>query len=222
MCQNDKIEYYCTIITRTAHPLQNYPAVMASTANTQQTGLKQANKRVQDWIDAGNVETLLYLSHLGLRELPKLPNNLKGLICEFNHLTVIRDLPSSLIWLYCGSNNITIIDIISNCLELINCDNNPITVLPVIPETLMHLSCINTQIITIPAIPVALTHIYCHNNILLTELPIIPDTVLVLNCMNNFDLIAPPYYIAMHGEVEEIRQWQAENLPPAIKFAGKK
>lgn len=59
---------------------------------------KRAQKRIDDWISAGNPEIVLDLSGLGLTSLPStLPSSLQKLDCQNNKLSSLPSiLPDSL------------------------------------------------------------------------------------------------------------------------------
>jgi len=52
--------------------------------------MEEANRRITEWQQNGNVNAILNLSNLGLTELPILPANLKNLNCDENQLTVYQ------------------------------------------------------------------------------------------------------------------------------------
>ncbi len=96
-----------------------------------------------------NLEKYIKLKKFGcatcnLTELPKLPNLLTFLNCNYNNLLELPNLPNSLIYLYCNNNNL---------IEL-----------PDLPNSLTHLYCNNNNLIELPDLPNSLTYLYCNNN----------------------------------------------------------
>ena len=136
--------------------------------------LEIALERIRNCVD-GEVD----LSHLGLTELPPLPEGLKHVTCLFNQLTSLPTLPSSLRSLYCGYNRLTSLPSLPS-LEYLHCQHNQLKNLPVLPPSLLTLICYTNQLASLPELP-PLEILRCGTNPLRT-LPTLPSTLEVLAC----------------------------------------
>ena len=111
------------------------------------------------------------LCHLGLTELPPLPDNIKSLWCNGNRLTRLPPLPSQLTQLRCDGNQLTSLPPLPPYLRLLRCDSNSIDVLPPLPEPLRALWCHHNRLMTLPVLPPYLGDLLCDGNQLPPQLP---------------------------------------------------
>jgi len=125
-----------------------------------------ANNIIQEWIRIGDVSKGLYLSRLGLTELPNLPNNLQILNCDGNKLTSLPNLPHTLISLQCRFNKLESLPDLSLLINLkvIRCKKNRLTSLPTLPNSLQRLDCSFNQLTNLPDLPNNLKFLECMNN----------------------------------------------------------
>ena len=147
---------------------------------------KEALKRIEDWIQHGDIENELNLSDLNLGSLPDIPETVKILVCDRNDLTELpllshlealscennqlKKIPfiPNLTYLNCSHNYIGKIPLLSK-LILLDCNDNNITKIPFLPN-LLELTCSDNRITTIPILP-KLTYIECENNEIPSEFP---------------------------------------------------
>ena len=104
------------------------------------------------------------LCHLGLTELPALPNNIKSLWCNGNRLTSLPPLPRQLTQLRCDGNQLTSLPLLPPGLRLLRCDANLIEGLPALPEPLRALWCHQNRLTTLPNLPPHLGDLLCDGN----------------------------------------------------------
>ena len=104
------------------------------------------------------------LCHLGLTELPALPNNIKSLWCNGNRLTSLPPLPRQLTQLRCDGNQLTSLPLLPPGLRLLRCDANSIEGLPALPEPLRALWCHQNRLTTLPNLPPHLGDLLCDGN----------------------------------------------------------
>ncbi len=133
----------------------------------------------------------LNLQHLGLTELPPLPDRVKRLICYGNNLTKLPELPTSLEELDCHNNQITEIPTLAPKLNYLNCSNNRVTKLPNLHEEVVEVRCDENEIESLPELPVDLFTLECSKN-KLQSLPDLPKGLRILNCSHNKITSLPP------------------------------
>jgi hypothetical protein len=112
-----------------------------------------------------NYNDIIYIDYScdKLSSLPKLPNSLQRLHCEYNNLSILPELPNSLTELYCHYNNLSSLPELPNSLIQLYCDHNMLSSLPELPHSLTHTSCNCNNLSSLPQIPNSLTHFnyYC-------------------------------------------------------------
>ena len=155
------------------------------------SNLKKAQKIIDHWVAAGDVDMELDLTGLKLEELPKLPNNLKKLYCHNNKLTSLPTLPNSLRVLEFYKNQLTSLPTLPNSLESLVCSRNKLTSLPTLPNSLESLECSENQLTSLPTLPNSLKKLYCSNN-QLTSIPILPTDLFSMYCSDNQLTSLPP------------------------------
>ena len=146
--------------------------------------MAEAQRRIDKWVTAGNVDKFLDLNNLDLTSLPRLPDNLKQLNCSHNKLTKLPKLPHSLNVLFCDNNKLTTLPTLPDSLEILLCNQNTLTELPKLPDSLEELFCHHNKLTRLPTLPNSLTILICDNN-KLTMLPKLPDGLEDLYCNNN-------------------------------------
>jgi len=133
---------------------------------------------------------ILILSHLGLTELPPLPEGITILRCESNQLTFLPTLPSTLKVLACEKNQLTSLPSLPS-LECLSCSDNPLSSLPSLPSTLRGLTCMRNGLTSLPPLPSSLIRMCIdHNDI--TQLPELPPHLNMLSCSYNELTSLPP------------------------------
>jgi hypothetical protein len=103
------------------------------------TPMEEARKRVRAWTSGP-----LFLSELGLTELPELPAGVTDLWCSYNCLTMLPEtLPAGLTTLYCHNNQLlSLPESLPAGLRMLYCYGNQLTRLPeTLPADLEVLSC---------------------------------------------------------------------------------
>jgi Leucine-rich repeat (LRR) protein len=172
--------------------------------------MEEANRRIQEWQQNGDINQILDLYGLNLTELPVLPRNLQKLKCSGNQLENLSNLPNTLQELYFGDNqlenfpdllhliNLRILYCNNNQLEdlpnlselinlqILNCGVNQITSLPHLPNSLQKLDCYDNQLTELPNLSrlINLQTLSCGNN-QLNELPVLPNSLQKLDCDDN-------------------------------------
>ena len=113
--------------------------------------MEQANQRVHNAILNG--DSILDLSNLELKSLPKIPDNIETLILNNNKLSELPLLPEKLTDLYVDNNELTEIDLLPKGLEFISCRNNRILFFTEIPDSLKFLDCRYNLLYNEPEVP---------------------------------------------------------------------
>jgi len=136
--------------------------------------------------NSSNNNIKLDLSGYKLKNLPKLPNNLKYLDCSKNELTELNNLPDSLEYLICSNNKLTALpNNLPDTLKFIACDFNNIIYLPKkMPNDLVEFFFSNNYIKKLPEFSNKLTKLIFINN-LITEITNLPNNLIELNGENN-------------------------------------
>jgi len=171
----------------------------------------EAQRRIDNWVARGNVNSKLHINRLKLTSLPPLPENLKFLWCEGNNLTELPDLPDSLIELFCDDNKLTSLPpTLPADLDTLACMNNELTSIPTLPKKLRGLSCSNNKLKRLPELPMSLLYLDCETNKLPKEYsrdPGIGD--------EDFDSEYYPKYIArvrnLQQRVDDIQSHSTES-----------
>jgi hypothetical protein len=97
---------------------------------------------------------LLSCIRTGLESLPKLPNTLKALYCEYNHLESLPELPEGIKEINCSDNRLkSLPPLLHTNLTHLFCDNNLLESLPELPTTLKELDCNNNPLTSFPSLP---------------------------------------------------------------------
>ena len=104
------------------------------------------------------------LCHLGLRELPPLPNNITSLWCNGNQLISLPSLPFYLTQLRCDQNQLLSLPLLPEGLRILRCDANSLAYLPTLPESLRVLWCHQNHLTTLPDLPSELVDLSCAGN----------------------------------------------------------
>ena len=134
---------------------------------------------------------ILILSHLGLTELPPLPEGITILRCESNQLTSLPTLPSTLQVLACEKNQLTSLPALPSSLECLSCSDNPLSSLPTLPSSLRAITCMRNGLTSLPPLPPSLIRMCMdHNDI--TQLPELPPHLNMLSCSYNQLTFLPP------------------------------
>lgn len=146
--------------------------------------MEQANEIVLKWIHIGNVNKELNLSNLKLTSLPKIPSEVKYLVCIDNYITKIEELPTELVSLNISKNDILELCPLPPKLNYLNCYNNKLSKLPSLPLHLNFLNCGRNLLTELPSLPKNLTNLICLMN-QLTDLPKLPPKLTLLNVKDN-------------------------------------
>jgi Leucine-rich repeat (LRR) protein len=127
----------------------------------------------------------LYCGMNNLRELPELPNELKGLFCQHNQLTQLK-LPNKLQILNCDMNLLrSLPSVLPSTLRMLSCEHNSLSQLPNLPNEITTLNCSENILKYLPdPLPLKLTSLIVNNNQLMT-LPKLPNTLSELRCDEN-------------------------------------
>lgn len=125
-----------------------------------------------------------------LDSLPKLPDSLQRLVCDFNQLTKLPTLPATLTYLSCINNRLDTLPKLSDSLTLLYCSGNSLDSLPQLPAGLRSLSCFGNNLSALPTLPSGLQLLSCSRNAL-TTLPNLPLTLTYLDCYNNHLTVLP-------------------------------
>lgn len=143
------------------------------------------DKQIQSRIKQMGPKTMrLNLSNLQLTRLPKLPENIKALICDNNQLVSLPDLPDALEELSCSNNQLTSLPKLPTGLQILNVQGNQLSSLPQLPLGLTQLHCGRNQLSALPNLPIMLTSLYCEDN-KIRSMPPIPPSMHFLYCQNN-------------------------------------
>jgi len=119
-----------------------------------------------------------------LHDLPKLPKELKRLICTDNYIEIYKNLPKTLIEFDCsGDYEVKEISKLPKRLEILKCsDCDQLTNLPKFPETLVELDCSNCQRLSkLPKLPEKL-EILDVSGTVLSPFPKLPPNLKFLDC----------------------------------------
>jgi len=145
--------------------------------------MEEAMRRIEEYDPS---EKSLDLTELDLTHLPEdLPEDLETLFCSYNKLKEIIKLPINLKKLYCGNNTeLTEIKELPKHLEEIQCASCNLKSLPELPNSLIELYCTNNKIESLPNLPESLQSLVCFNN-KLRELPNLPNHLNRLICYKN-------------------------------------
>jgi Leucine-rich repeat (LRR) protein len=146
--------------------------------------MAEAQRRVDAWVTANNVDKVLSFYNLKLTKLPKIPDNLKKLYCDNNKLTSLPTLPNGLEILYCDINKLTSLPTLPNTLKNLHCSHNKLTSLPTLPNGLENLYCSHNKLTSLPTLPNGLEILYSSHN-KLTSLATLPHSLQSLTCENN-------------------------------------
>ncbi len=96
--------------------------------------MSKAIRIIGEWMKAKNVNAVLNLSGLGLKELSIIPGGVKKLNISNNELTELIPLPPSLEELNFSNNKISKIVFLPPKLKVLNCSNNSLKVYPNVGE----------------------------------------------------------------------------------------
>jgi Leucine-rich repeat (LRR) protein len=182
--------------------------LLPSSESAKQTPLDKAYKIIEEYkrdLAVGkNKYFELYLSDLGLEEIPEipssveilylndnkiktisnLPKNLRTLYISNNEIEEIKNLPSKIQKLYLNENQIKNVYNLPKNLIKLSLNYNGIRKLPELPENLTYLDVSYNKITELPSLKYGLELLYCHDN-RLEELPHLPLSLKDLNCANN-------------------------------------
>ncbi len=133
-------------------------------------------------VNAANVNC----GYRGIRDLTGIQyfDNLKVLICSYNHLDSVPLLPYTLQTLNCSANQLSILPALSNSLTVLDCSVNLLNSLTDLPDSLTSLTCYNNQLNSLPALPNLLFYLQCSVN-LFDSLPTLPNSLTYLDCTGN-------------------------------------
>ena len=156
-----------------------------------------------DTLDVGNGDFFPNESKNVLSTLPKLPENLKVLICGNTYMDSLPVLPKQLSVLKCYSNNLKKLPILPehlsylNCnfnqltelilnneLDSIDCDLNKISYINKFPDSLIRFNGDLNELETLPEFNKRLEMIIVSRN-KLTSLPNLPESLYALECWGN-------------------------------------
>jgi hypothetical protein len=162
--------------------------------------MAEAQRRVDEWVAAGDVNAPLHLSNLELTKLPTLPDNLLELNCNNNKLTSLPTLPDNLQILKCEYSKLRSLPKLPNSLVFLYCTDNKLTSLPILPNTLEYLYCMKNNLTSIPILPNKLNTLACAYN-KLTNLPMLPNSLEFFYCQfNNL----PEVYYTLDNEPTDV------------------
>lgn len=173
----------------------------------------EAERRVQAWIDTGDIEAVLDLDELELEELPLgIPDNIKRLTCSHNNLATLPRLPRELVFFNCGFNQLTLLPSLPNGLNEMYCNDNNLRWLPMLPPFLRVLDCHNNRLTIVPPIPNGLSRLFLSNNNL-HEIPRLPPSVIELSCAQCGLRSLPPLPFVRTLQTDPHLQY-ANRVPP--------
>ncbi|WP_039061151.1 T3SS effector E3 ubiquitin-protein ligase IpaHe [Shigella flexneri] len=118
-----------------------------------------------------NSETSLDLSCLGLRSLPRLPDNLDEINVSNNQLSMLPELPRALKELNASSNQLSALPELPVSLEYINVSDNHLFALPELPASLEYINVSDNHLSVLPRLPMSLELLDAARN----ALEVIPD-----------------------------------------------
>jgi len=88
----------------------------------------------------------LSLNDNELTKIPKLPNTLIGLKCDFNKVIELPKIPNNLTHLSCEDNDINKINYLPETLIYLNCEGNNLSSLPELSPDMIYLNCWNNDL----------------------------------------------------------------------------
>ena len=112
----------------------------------------QTVNNLSEFYKLPNFDNIQYLNicNRNLYKMPKLPKNLKDLVCCSNFLTSVGKLPKTLEVLYCNCNCIkSLPKNLPPNLKLLYIENNQLTKLSNLPDSIEHLSANHNKLIEI-------------------------------------------------------------------------
>ena len=109
----------------------------------------------------------------GITSLPKLPDSLEEIVCNYSPLRSLPDLPPNLVYLDVGHTELRTLPKLPRFLRILIASHTPLTSLPDLPPFLETLYCYNTEITEIPDIPRRLYNLSLSNcpNLLIKREP---------------------------------------------------
>jgi hypothetical protein len=157
--------------------------------------MEEAERRVEEWWSASDVDAMLDLCGLELDTLPAMPLPLRHLNVSYNKIATLPKLGKYLLTLGCSSNCLVDIPNLPPNLRVLACNDNRIRQLPALPRPLVHLSCANNLLKEMPpslAACLHLKHLDCESNAI-KRLPDVSNTVETLCIANNGMLALPSH-----------------------------
>ena len=182
---------------------------------------------ISEYLPLDNNIISLKISIDNMIEMPKLPNNLEYLACNFNkklknilklpeklkrvncancNISELPELPDNLIQIDCDNNNIYILPKLPKNLEKLRCgnNNNNLIELPELPYSLKVLFIVNTSIRKLPKLPDSLEYLYC-TSAMLTELPELPENLKEIKLGYNNWIKPIPYKIMIKYHLHSLK-----------------
>ena len=153
--------------------------------------MEEAERRVEEWWSASNVDATLDLQGLEIETLPAMPLPLRHLNVSNNKIKVLPKLGKYLLSLGCSNNCLVDLPNLPPNLLALACNDNGIRQLPALPRPLVYLSCAHNRLKELPTSLSAcanLKYLDCESNAI-KHLPDLSDTVETL-CIANNGMIA--------------------------------
>jgi Leucine-rich repeat (LRR) protein len=153
--------------------------------------MEEAERRIQEWWSASDMDATLDLHGLGLVTLPVLPLPLRHLNVSYNKIEALPKLGKYLLTLGCTGNCLVELPNLPPNLRVLACSDNRIRQLPALPRSLVHLTCAYNCLKELPISLEAclnLKHLDCESNAI-KRLPGLSDTVETL-CIGNNGMLA--------------------------------
>ncbi|EFW2968812.1 leucine-rich repeat domain-containing protein, partial [Shigella flexneri] len=141
-----------------------------------------------------NSETSLDLSCLGLRSLPRLPDNLDEINVSNNQLSMLPELPRALKELNASSNQLSALPELPVSLEYINVSDNHLFALPELPASLEYINVSDNHLSVLPRLPMSLELLDAARNALevIPEFPERDDHIIRIFWLNQNRITAIP------------------------------
>lgn len=176
-------------------------AILGEASVEERIVIREAVRRIEEWVCNQQSSTRLMLDHLGLKVLPELPDWVINLSIKGNALQTLPGLPSALEDLDVSDNKLNCLPPLPWKLNALDANDNCLTVLPALPMRLEVLGVRNNRLRCLPQkIPLTL-------NVLLLEgnpLTSLPERITDLPASANIHLGHIPLPISVWQRLERI------------------
>jgi hypothetical protein len=177
----------------------------------------QAKARVRKWkADSGTVAAHLRLNHIGLTQLPPLPDSVHSLACSNNKLTTLGPtLPPQLFRLCCDNNLLTALPPLPPTLRILDCSGNTL-LRAILPAGLTYLYACGLR--ALPPLPAGLYKLQCTN---VRRWPPLPDGLRILNVIGSHAFCTRPPVLPPKLEelyVDCASWWELPTLPATLAY----